>query len=140
VKREELAVATDWEGNARRAKAKAKSDKPQPAVGQRWRLDRFEGVIVKVLPGGGGGLGIVEFEGEVPSAHVSTMLRFPGWSFIPAAALPPPCTCVTLEGGVILSDGCAMHDARNAARSPSAEMAKMGEAMTDGIAEGTRKP
>ena len=117
-----------------------KSSKPQPAVGQRWRLDRFEGVIVKVLPGGGGGLGIVEFEGEVPSAHVSTMLRFPGWSFVPTAALPPPCTCVTLEGGVILSDGCAMHDARNAARSPAAEMASAGELMAEGFARGTRKP
>lgn len=91
-----------------------REEKPRPEIGQRWRMNNHEGVIVRMLPGGGGDLGIVEFDGEVPSAHVSTMLRFPAWQFVPTKALPPPCTCVTLEGGVIIADGCAMHSGAEA--------------------------
>lgn len=91
---------------------------PMPEVGQWWRFEREEGRVKRVLPGGGGGLGICEFDGLIPAAHVSTMLRFSCWSHLPngptARALPPPCTCVTLDGGVVIADGCAMHSADGA--------------------------
>lgn len=91
---------------------------PMPEIGQWWRLDRQDGVIVKMLPGGGGDLGIAVFDGDIPSAHVSTMLRFAAWSYLPNGptkrALEPPCTCVTLDGGITIADGCAAHDAKRA--------------------------
>ncbi len=84
---------------------------------------QHEGVIVKMLPGGGGGMGIAVFDGDVPPSHVTTMLRFDAWTYLPngptAPALPPPCTCVTMDGGVILSTGCAAHDAAGATRVAS---------------------
>lgn len=90
--------------------------KPWPQVGQPWRFDRNGeiGVVKRILPGGAGDLGIVEFDGLVPSAHVSTMLQFDAWQ--PAKEMPvahaPPCSCVTLEGGVVIADGCLAHDAK----------------------------
>ncbi len=102
----------------------ARARKPEPAVGQWWRLMAHEGVIARMRPGGGGDLGIAVFDGDVPPAHVSTMLTFPAWTYLPdgptKAALPPPCTCVTLDGGIILSDGCAAHDARGARETSQA--------------------
>ena len=93
--------------------------KPMPEVGQWWALNGHAGRIVKILPGGGADMGIAVFDGAAPPAHVSTMLHYPGWAQVAApSALPPPCTCRTLDGGVILSDGCPAHDAaaRAAAR------------------------
>lgn len=55
---------------------------------QRWRFERQEAEVSRVLPGGGGGLGIAEFDGLVPAAHVSTMLRFDAWTFLAEAPLP----------------------------------------------------
>lgn len=97
---------------------------PTPKVGQWWRFGREEGVVKRILPGGGGDMGIAEFEGLIPTAHVSTMLWFDSWKYIgkpPKPMLPPPCTCIALEGGVIISDGCAAHagaDAVTAAEAP----------------------
>lgn len=100
-----------------------------PEIGQWWRLNKHEGVIVKMLPGGGGDLGIAVFEGDIPSAHVSTMLRFVAWSYLPNGptqrALEAPCTCITLDGGVVLSDGCARHDARGARQAEMSEPRRM---------------
>lgn len=91
---------------------------PMPEPGQWWRLMAHEGVITKILPGGAGDLGIAVFDGDVPPAHIATMLRFDAWKYMPDGptkrALPPPCTCVHLDGGVVLSDGCSAHDAARA--------------------------
>jgi hypothetical protein len=88
--------------------------KPHPSEHAWWRFDRGEiGRVKRILPGGSGGLGIVEFDGQVPAAHVATMMQFSAWEPIPPpVALEAPCSCVTLEGGVVLTDGCARHDAR----------------------------
>lgn len=58
--------------------------------------------------------------------------------FVPTKALPPPCTCVTLESGVILADGCAMHDARGAKSTVERYCEALGEALAEGIAGGIR--
>ncbi len=86
--------------------------KPHPAAGQWWRFGREEGRVTRILPGGAGDLGIAEFgEHQIPAAHVSTMLHFAAWTYLPngptQAALPPPCTCVVLDGGATIADGCA---------------------------------
>jgi hypothetical protein len=83
--------------------------------GAWWRFGKCEGVIVRVYPGGSGNKGIAHFEGDIPDAHIHTMLCFTAsWTYLPdgptVPALPPPCTCRDL-GGVLLSDGCALHDA-----------------------------
>lgn len=91
--------------------------KPAPAPGQWWRFDGKQlARVARVLPGGAGDLGIVEFDGyEVPAAHVSTMIQFSAWQPAePPVALEATCTCVDLGEGVVLSDGCARHDARAA--------------------------
>ncbi len=62
------------------------SAKPRPHIGQRWRFEREEGAIVRILPGGSGNIGIAEFDGNIPPAHVVTMMRFPAWQFV---AHPP---------------------------------------------------
>lgn len=93
-------------------------DKPMPEPGQWWRFGREEGVIVRLYPGGAGDMGIAEFRGNIPPAHVATMLRFDAWTPLKGPsvkALPAPCTCVTLDGGIILANGCALHDAANVA-------------------------
>lgn len=91
---------------------------PRPEVGTWWRFEREEGRVSRILPGGGGGMGICEFDGPIPTAHVSTMLHFGAWRYLPGGptqkALPPPCTCVHLDGGVIIADGCAAHSAAGA--------------------------
>ncbi len=91
---------------------------PHPAVGQWWRFGREEGRVSRLLPGGAGDMGIVEFTGNIPTAHVSTMLHFAAWTYLPngptQAALPPPCTCVELPSGVTISDGCAAHSGAGA--------------------------
>lgn len=48
-------------------------DRPHPHIGQRWRLNRLEGVIVQILPGGGGDMGVAVFDGNLPPTHASTM-------------------------------------------------------------------
>lgn len=93
--------------------------KPAPVVGQWWRFGREEGRVTRILPGGAGDMGIVEFgEHPIPAAHVSTMLHFTAWLYLPdgptQAALPPPCTCVALDGGVTISDGCVRHSGAGA--------------------------
>ncbi len=104
--------------------------KTKPAIGQWWRFEREEGVISRILPGGGGDMGIAVFDGPVPPAHVSTMLRFAAWTHLPngptVRALPPPCTCITLDGGIILSDGCAAHDAAGARSDVEIEPRRLG--------------
>lgn len=77
--------------------------KPRPAPRQRWRFERQEATVERVLPGGAGDMGIAVFDGPVPSAHVSTMLQFNAWAFLahpPAPVLPdidcgdgPPVGC-----------------------------------------------
>lgn len=103
--------------------------RPQPAPGQWWRLMAHEGVITKILPGGAGNLGIAVFEGDVPPAHASTMLRFDAWAYLPNGptkrALEAPCTCVTLEGGITIADGCARHDAKGAKAAEVVEPRRM---------------
>ncbi len=102
---------------------------PMPEIGQWWRLNKQEGVIVKMLPGGGGDLGIAVFDGDIPGAHVSTMLRFSAWSYLPNGptkrALEAPCTCVVLEGGITIADGCAKHDAKGAKVAQEEEPRRM---------------
>lgn len=97
--------------------------KPHPSEHAWWRFDgKATGRVRRILSGGAGDLGIVEFDGDVPAAHVSTMMRFSAWQPCgPPVALEPPCTCVDLGDGVVLSDGCAKHDA-SAARPADATM------------------
>jgi hypothetical protein len=59
---------------------------PRVLPRQRWRFERQEGEVTRILPGGAGDLGIAEFDGYIPAAHVSTMLRFDAWAFV---AHPP---------------------------------------------------
>lgn len=98
--------------------------KVNPEVGQWWALDKCFGVITKVLPGGAGNAGIAVFDGDVPPAHVSTMLSFSSWRYLgtdpPTTGLEAPCTCIDV-GGVILSTDCQRH---NAARATSAHDAR----------------
>lgn len=56
--------------------------KPGPQPRQRWRFDGREAEVIRILPGGANDLGIVEFDGSIPSAHVNTMLRFDAWAFV----------------------------------------------------------
>jgi hypothetical protein len=53
---------------------------------QRWRFERQEAEVSRVLPGGADNKGIAVFDGDIPPAHVVTMLRFDAWSFL---AHPP---------------------------------------------------
>lgn len=77
--------------------------------GQRWRFMAQESVVTRVLPGGGGNLGIAEFADSIPTSHVSTMLSFPAWSHVPTTAVAPPCRCIAVGDGVMLTDGCSVH-------------------------------
>ncbi len=91
---------------------------PHPAPDQWWRFGREEGRVSRLLPGGAGDMGIVEFTGNIPAAHVSTMLHFAAWTYLPngptQAALPPSCSCLDLGGGAIISDHCAEHSGAGA--------------------------
>lgn len=91
--------------------------KVMPAPGQSWEFCGRVATVLKIYPGGGGNMGIVHFSGdEIPPAHVCIMLRFDGYAYLGVpVALLPTCTCVTI-GDVIVSDGCARHDASAAAK------------------------
>lgn len=90
--------------------------KPKPEVGQWWLFDGKQmGRVRRILPGGAGDMGIAEFDGLVPTAHVSTMLQYAAWRPVTPNDstwfLHMPCKCVMLEGGIVLADGCPAHDA-----------------------------
>jgi len=91
--------------------------KPHPSAHAWWRFDGKQvGKVKRILPGGSGDLGIVEFDGLVPSAHVATMMQFAAWQ--PCEPTEPrleaECTCITLDDGITISDGCLRHSGQDA--------------------------
>lgn len=79
-------VARQQEAN-RRLGTVFKFDEPRewvaPSPGQTWRFMAEESEVVRILPGGAGDLGIVEFKDKIPPAHVATMKSYTrAWSLV----------------------------------------------------------